>query len=114
MTKKQSARREKTEPEVSPARSLLTDLVSLRRTLRRTGRAYLRRLEAEIDEVAAWAQERAKEPEPSKSRIRDLGDMITLIRKIEGKPDKGRRRDLKKIDATLGDLRELIGHNASR
>jgi hypothetical protein len=93
---------------------LLTDLVSLRRTLRRTGRAYLTRLEAEIDEVAAWASERAKESDLPKARIRDLGDMITLVRKIDGKPSKGRRRDLKKIDTTLGDLRGLIGQKPSR
>jgi len=113
MKKNQNARGEKTD-EVSPARSLITDLVSLRRTLRRTGRAYLSRLEAELDEVTAWASERAKERDLSKSRIRDLGDMITLVRKIGAKPIKGRRRDLKKIDATVGDLRELIATKASR
>ena len=102
------------EPRDSPARSLITDLVSLRRTLRRTGRAYLSRLEAELDEVTAWASERAKERDLPKSRIRDLGDMITLVRKIDTKPLKGRRRDLKKIDATVGDLRELIATKASR
>jgi hypothetical protein len=106
--------RKKTNHEVSPARSLLIDLISLRRTLRSTGRAYLSRLEAEIDEVTAWASEQAKEHDQPKSRIRDLGDMITLVRKIEAKPIKGRRRDLKKIDATVGDLRELIGNKASR
>jgi hypothetical protein len=93
---------------------LLIDLASLRRTLRCTGRAYLSRLEAEIDEVTAWASERAKEHDLPKSRIRDLGDMITLVRKIDAKPIKGRRRDLKKIDATVGDLRELIGNKNSR
>ena len=40
--------------------------------------------------------------------------MITLVRKIDAKPIKGRRRDLKKIDATVGDLRELIGNKVSR
>lgn len=93
---------------------MLSDLVSLRQTLRRTGRAYLSRLDAEIDEVAAWANEKAKERDPSKACIRKLGDMITLVRKIETKPEKGRRRDLKKIDATVNDLRELIGSKPSR
>jgi len=114
MKKKHAARREKLSDEISPARSLLTDLVSLRRALRRTGRAYLRRLESKIDEVAAWAAERAREPELPKAQIRDLGDMITLVRKLDGKTSKGRRRDLKKIDATVGDLRELMSQNASR
>ena len=93
---------------------MLTDLVSLRRTLRRTGRAYLRRLESEIDEVAAWAADRARERDLPKAQIRDLGDMISLVRKLDGKTSKGRRRDLKKIDATVGDLRELMNQNASR
>lgn len=86
MTKNQIARRKTTHHEASPARSLITDLVSLRRTLRRTGRAYLSRLEAELDEVTAWASERANERDLPKSRIRDLGDMITLVRKIDAKP----------------------------
>ncbi len=113
MKKKQNERRTKAH-ETSPARSLITDLVSLRQTLRQTGRAYLRRLESEIDEVTAWASEQAKEADLPKARIRDLGDMITLVRKIDAKPLKGRRRDLKKIDATVGDLRELSGSKADR
>ncbi len=82
--------------------------------MRSSGRAYLGRLEREIDEVAAWANEQAQERDLPKARIRDLGDMITLVRKLELKPLKGRRRDLKKIDATVGDLRELIGQKANR
>jgi len=93
---------------------LLSDLVSLRRALRHTNRAYLNRLESEIDEVAAWASARARERNLPKARLRDLGDMITLVRKIDPKPSKGRRRDLKKIDATVGDLREIIASKASR
>ena len=93
---------------------MLSDLVSLRQTLRQTGRAYLSRLDAEIEEVAAWANEKAKERDPSKACIRNLGDMITLVRQIETKPEKGRRRDLKKIDATVSDLRELIDSKDSR
>lgn len=114
MKKKSTAHREKPNHETSPARALVTDLISLRRTLRLTGRAYLNRLEAEIDEVTAWATERAQQPNLPKARIRDLGDMITLVRKIDAKPIKGRRRDLKKIDATVGDLRELIGQKENR
>jgi len=111
---KKNLRHEKATLEASPAKSLLTDLVRLRRTLRRTGQAYLRRLEAELDEVATWAYERAEERNLPKARVRDLGDMITLVRKIDGKPEKGRRRDLKKIDTTVGDLRELMSNKVSR
>ena len=62
----------------------------------------------ELDEIALWARS-ALDGEPfGETRIRDLGDMVTLVRKIEVKPIKGRRKDLKKIDATIGDLRELV------
>lgn len=64
--------------------------------------------------MTAWARDQAQAGELPKSRIRDLGDMITLVRKIDAKPLKGRRRDLKKIDATLGDLRELSRQKAAR
>jgi hypothetical protein len=107
-------RREIMKHEVSPAKSLLSDLVTLRRTVRDAGRAYVGRLEAEIDEIATWTTERARERNLPKARIRDLGDMITIVRKLDGKAGKGRRRDLKRLDSTIEDLRELIGRKDSR
>ncbi len=64
--------------------------------------------------MTAWASEQAKELDLPKSRIRDLGDMITLVRKIDAKSRKGRRRDLKKIDATVADLREMSAQKSDR
>ncbi len=64
--------------------------------------------------MTAWVSDQAQAGELPKSRIRDLGDMITLVRKIDAKPLKGRRRDLKKIDATVGDLRELSAQKSDR
>ena len=69
MKKNQNARREANH-EVSPARSLITDLVNLRRTLRRTGRAYLNRLEAELDEVTAWARDVVRRRVPACRYVR--------------------------------------------
>jgi len=48
----------------------------------------------------------AKKVPPAK--MRDLRDMLTLLRKFSIKPEKGRRKDLKKIDALVGDLTMLI------
>jgi hypothetical protein len=62
----------------------------------------------------AWATERARERDLPKAQIRDLGDMISLVRRLDGKTTKGRRRDLKKIDSTLSDLRELMAQKPSR
>ena len=114
MTEKQLLQQQARSADASPAKSLGAQLRNLRRLLRTTGRAYLRRLEAELDEVASWTRAQAAAPEVPRSSIRDLGDMVTLIRKLELKPAKGRRKDLKKLDATISDLRELSGKNSGR
>jgi hypothetical protein len=90
------------------------DLGKLRRTLRKTARAYARRLDHEIDSVMEWARSIYANGKISQSRIRDLGDMSTLVRKVEAKPEKGRRKDLKKIDSVVRDLRFFVEHNRSR
>ncbi len=114
MTEKQLLQQQARSADASPAKSLGAELRNLRRLLRTTGRAYLRRLESDLDEVATWTSAQAAAPEVSKSSIRGLGDMVTLIRKLELKPAKGRRKDLKKLDAAISELRELIGENPAR
>ncbi len=114
MTEKQLLEQQDRSANASPAKSLGTDLRKLRQLLRGTGRAYLHRLEAELEEVARWAGAAEAAPTLPKSAIRDLGDMVTLIRKLDLKPAKGRRKDLKKLDATIGELRELVGQCRTR
>lgn len=109
MTEKQIAGQQKASADASPAKSLITDLVKLRRTVRLTARSYAQRLEAEIDQITAWASERAKDRAPNKSNIRNLGDMLTLVRQLEVKSEKGRRKDLRALDETLRDLRSFVG-----
>ena len=41
------------------------------------------------------------------SEIHDLRDMLTLLRTLEVKPEAGRRKDLKKIETLVEDLRLL-------
>ena len=41
------------------------------------------------------------------SEIHDLRDMLTLLRTLEVKPEAGRRKDLKKIESLVEDLRQL-------
>lgn len=114
MTEKQILQQQDRSADASPAKSLGEDLKKLRQLLRTTGRTYLRRLENELDDVAIWAKAQTRAPQLSRSAIRDLGDMVTLIRKLEIKPAKGRRKDLKKLDETIGELRELIGEDPTR
>ena len=41
------------------------------------------------------------------SEIHDLRDMLTLLRTLDVKPEAGRRKDLKKIESLVEDLRAL-------
>lgn len=95
----------------SPAKSLVDDLDKLRQTLRKTARAYTRRLDQEIGSVMKWAHSNSMNGNLSQARIRDFGDMLSLVRRVEAKPDKGRRKDLKKIDSVVSDLRFFVEHS---
>lgn len=114
MTEAQILQQQDRSADASPAKSLGGDLKKLRQLLRTTARDYLRRLENELEDVAIWTQAQARAPKLSRSTIRDLRDMVTLIRKLEVKPAKGRRKDLKKLDETISELRELIGEDPTR
>ncbi len=42
------------------------------------------------------------------ARAHDLRDMLSLLRNLEVKPAKGRRRDLKKVENLLEELRRIV------
>ncbi len=94
--------------ETSPARTAITELDALRDEFRSALQAYASRLEEELGLVKKSVSEQAAKKKISAARLRDLRDMLTLLRKFSIKPEKGRRKDLKKIDALVGDLAMLI------
>ena len=49
----------------------------------------------------------ARSADSPNSEIHDLRDMLTLLRTLEVKPEAGRRKDLKKIETLVEDLRLL-------
>lgn len=95
--------------EASPSKSLSQELTGLQRALRVTAQAYEKRLKAELTRVTAWNEGISGLAKPSREQVRDLGDMLGLLRKLKLKPEKGRRRDLRKIDSVLEDLVSIIG-----
>ena len=56
---------------------------------------------------AARATASARSTDSPNSEIHDLRDMLTLLRTLEVKPEAGRRKDLKKIESLVEDLRLL-------
>ena len=108
-----STRPAKPKPKTKPASALplptvAEELAFLRKTFRDLVGAYSAAVEGEITHlhtiVCAEAESKRKLPA---SRTADLRDMLMLLRSLEVKPAKGRRRDLKKVENTVEELRAI-------
>jgi hypothetical protein len=97
----------KTSP-ASPLKSAAEEIDVLRILFRSVLKAYTSRIEADIANLQTAAKGEAKDKDPSSGKIRDARDMIALVRTLKVTPEKGRRRDLKKIEATLEDLEDIV------
>jgi phosphoenolpyruvate synthase/pyruvate phosphate dikinase len=94
--------------EASPTKAVVMELQNLRTELREAANSYATRLESEIERVRVAVESGSRAKSLSSARIRDLRDMLTLLRHRQIKPDKGRRKDLKKIESVVSDLAMLI------
>ncbi len=93
--------------DAAPFKTISEELEGLRTTLRGAVEAYLARLDAEIVQVTEAVEKEAAKKKVSSARQRDLRDMLMLLRNASVKADKGRRKDLKKIDGLVDDLSML-------
>lgn len=97
-------------PDTSPAKSVIEALTVLQEEFRSALQAYASRIDEDIARVQKAVLDEAGKKKPAPARMRDLRDMLTVLRKSSIKPGKGRRKELKKIDALVGDLTMLIEH----
>jgi len=95
-------------PDASPMKSVVEELESLRSDFKSALESYSTRIETEISAIRSAVEKEGSAETPSSAKMRDLRDMLTLLRKFQIKPEKGRRKDLKKLDALVGDLTLLI------
>ena len=99
-------KRPKKQRESSPVTMLAGELAILRRDLRATVRAYAARLEIDLAEsMAAVSSKRADAL--SREQLHDIRDLTIMVRKRKLKPEKGRRKDLSKIDSLIHDLHSI-------
>jgi hypothetical protein len=98
----------------SPVKVLQTELEKLRRDLRATVRAYASRLEIDLAESRAVLGSLDPVDELSRERLHELRDLMIHVRKRKLKPEKGRRKDLRKIDSLIEDLRILMPTKVQR
>lgn len=98
----------------SPAKLLESELEKLRQDLRTTVRAYAARLEIGLAESRSALESSRSAEELPRERLHQLRDLTILVRKRKLKPEKGRRKDLRKIDSLIEDLQLLVPNKIQR
>ena len=71
-------------------------------------RNYLARLHREIAELIRVLERKQEEPAFSSRELKDMRFMLKEIAHLQINPEKGRRKDLKKIDALIGELQSIV------
>ncbi|MEI8233159.1 MAG: hypothetical protein WCH57_00570 [Verrucomicrobiota bacterium] len=90
-------------------KSALEEVTALRRVFRATLKQFGARVESDLDRLDAAVQKAAgKKGALSAEQAHEARDLVTLVRTLEVKPEKGRRRDLKKIEGVLEDSLDLV------
>ena len=93
--------------------TMLTDeLDAVRRDLRKTMRAYAARLELDLAESIAAVTRYKRVEDLSGERLHDIRDLTIMMRKRKLKPEKGRRKDVRKLDLLIRDLHSITRPNS--
>jgi hypothetical protein len=99
----------KTGPaEASPAKALLEELELFRGVCHGTLDSVGSRLDGQIDAIKLRVEALGAGQDVSSGKNRDIRDMLTLLRNVGVKPEKGRRKDLKKLDSISEDLTMMV------
>jgi len=106
--------RHKKAREVSPVTMLTDELDAVRRDLRRTIRAYAVRLELDLAESIAAVNRYKRGEDLSRERLHDIRDLTIMMRKRKLKPEKGRRKDVRKLDSLIRDLQSIARPDADQ
>jgi hypothetical protein len=71
-------------------------------------RNYLARLHREIAELIRTLEKKQAEPGFSRRELKELRTVLKRIALLQINPERGRRKDLKKIDALIGELQSIV------
>lgn len=96
--------------EASPAKALLEELELFRGICHGTLDSIGARLDQQIDAIKFRVEALGAGENVSSGKNRDIRDMLTLLRNAGVKPEKGRRKDLKKLDSISEDLTMMVEH----
>ena len=88
---------------------LEAELHALRRDLRTTAKAYIARLENDLLVCLAALRSYGPIEYVSREILHEIRDLTIIVRNRKLKPEKGRRKDLRKIDSLIVDLASTMG-----
>jgi hypothetical protein len=72
------------------------------------GRNYLARLRREITDLIRTIEKKQAGAGFSRKELKDLREMLKEMAHLQINPERGRRKDLKKIDSLIGGLQSTI------
>jgi hypothetical protein len=83
---------------------LVVSLRHLRLATREIGRTYISRVERDILELMDAIEERAKRD----AKIESAQEMLRTLEELSVKPQKGRRKDLRRIEKAVDKMMRLV------
>lgn len=96
-------------PASLPLKPVADEVAFLRKSFKELIAAYAAHLEGDIAQIQmVLSEETASKKKLPASRVPDLRDMLMLLRNFDIKPAKGRRRDLKKMESLVEELRTIV------
>jgi hypothetical protein len=96
-------------PESSPVTMLVSELRALHRDLRIIAKAYTTRLETDLFVCLAALRAYGPIEQVPREMLHQIRDLTIIVRNRKLKPEKVRRKDLRKIDSLIGDVVATIG-----
>lgn len=100
--------RKLTPSEALPLKAVADELAFLRKTFREVLAAYANHIEGEIVALREAVQMVTQAKRVPAGRVHDLRDMLMLLRGFKVKPAKGKRRDMKKVEVLIEELRRTV------
>jgi hypothetical protein len=88
---------------------LVAALGTLRQLVKEVGGNYIASLQADVAEVERSARQAGGSELPSRKQLNEFRAMLKAINDLDLKPQKGRRRDLRKLDRVISKLSDIAG-----
>jgi hypothetical protein len=89
---------------------LESELHALHQDLRIIAKAYIARLENDLLVCLAALRSYGPIEQVPRELLQEIRDLTIVVRNRKLKPEKGRRKDLRKIDSLIVDLVSTMGH----